>query len=162
MCLCVYTCTCCSHTLKPIVLPDDKTSQPLHKETGLMHITTADISRWELQATPKRGKIFFFELLASLSPFIMMLWMSPAQFLRKLKFPGGEISCWHLHLESQIGKENPSCSAQIQKSSDLHCYLWLWFACSIGKITAAEEMVINGCSDCCGSCAPKPLCANVW
>lgn len=126
MCAHAQMRTCCSHALKPIILLGNKTSQPLDEETGIMHITTADSSRWELQAAPKCCKNFF-ELLASHLPFIMMLRMSNAQFLRKPKFPGGEISPRHLHFESQIGKEKPSCRAPGQKSSDRSCY---WWSCS--------------------------------
>lgn len=161
--MCAHTCTCCRHALKPIILLENKTSQPLHEETGVTHITTADSSRWELQATPKCCKNFF-ELSASRLPFIMMLRMSNAWFLRKLKFPGGEISPQHLHFESQIGKGNPSCSAPSQKSSDRSCYWWSCSERSVagGKITTAEEIVINGCSDCCRRCVHKPLQADVW
>lgn len=161
MYLCAHTCTCCSRALKPVILLENETSQPLHEETGITHITTADSSRCELQPMPKCCKNSF-ELLASCLPLIMMLQMSNAQFLRKVKFPGWEISPRHLHFESQIGEENPRCSAPSQKSSVRSCY---WWSCSeprVGKITTAEEIVINGCSNCCKKCAHKPLQANVW
>lgn len=60
VCLCVHTRSCCSRDLKPVILLENKSSQPLHEESGIMHITTADSSRWELQAMLKCCKCFFF------------------------------------------------------------------------------------------------------
>lgn len=102
VCLCVHTRSCCSRDLKPVILLENKSSQPLHEESGIMHITTADSSRWELQAMLKCCKCFFFflQFLALLLTFIMMSQILNAQFLRKLKFQGGKISPQHLHFEN--------------------------------------------------------------
>lgn len=65
-----------SHVLKLIILLENINSQLLHEEMRVRHITTADSSRWELQAMPEGCKSFF-ELLASPLA-VVMLQMSNA------------------------------------------------------------------------------------
>lgn len=61
------------------------------------------------------------------------------------------------------GKSKIQCTKPKKLSQKLLLVVLFWAqGCRVGKITTAEEIVINGCSNCCKKCAHKPLQANVW
>lgn len=50
-----------------IILLENRSSQPFHEEMRIMHITTADSSRWELRAMPKSCKLLVWIIGITLS-----------------------------------------------------------------------------------------------
>lgn len=83
-------------------------------------------------------------------------------FLRKLKFPGGEIFPWHLHFQSQIGKENPSNSvpSQIAWTEALMGGPVLRVGSQGREISTVEEKVIKECPNGGRRCAHKHFQSN--
>lgn len=162
LCVSVHMCSCYNHALKTNILLENRTPQHFLRRLGkciLPQLTVPDGSYRQCQYA---ARIFW-----SCWPHIYhseWCYRCQMQLLRKLKFPGGEIFPWHLHFESQIGKENPSSSlsSQIAWTEALTGGPLLRVVLQGREITTAEERVINGCPNSCRRCAHKPFQSNVW
>lgn len=151
----------CNHALKTNILLENRTIQHFSRRLGkciLPQLTVPDVNYRQCQNAARIFLICWPHIYHS-----EWCYRCQMKFLRKLKFPEEEIFPWHLHSESQIGKENPSSSVPSQIS---------WTEALLGgpvlrvilqgrEVTTAEERVINECPNCCRRYAHKHFQSNV-
>lgn len=145
-----------------IILLENRSSQPFHEEMRIMHITTADSSRWELRAMPKSCKllVWIIGITLSIHQVKCLSWGSwnileekylSLNLILRGKWGRKKLSCHALSAQTEAVVDGPVLNGQCM--AGIHCSRedgHKWVQLQYRKKTVIERKWLSNCP-----CSPR-------